>query len=452
MRAFTYFVLAILFACLVLADCEALHANTLTVGPGKMFARIGDAVDRARAGDTILVYPRKGDKPYRKVALLIKVPGLVFHAARSADRSRVRISGKGFNYSGRGRVPRAVFQFNPGADGCVVDGFEIFGAHGEDRNGAAVRINGANGVVVRNCNIHHNDMGIMCGGRVNRGTGKGELIEHCLIHHNGTLDNPGYNHNLYLNGTSVIVRFCSLNNSLSGQNLKSRAHHLRVEYCYIHHSANRELDLVDSVNTALPGSHAVLVGNVIVKAPRTNGNQTVIQFGRDGSKEHNGTLFLVHNTIVTPYVSPIVDLTASKAKVHMSGNIICDGGSGQRNQRLVRVRNGALLRNVGGSRNWSSSGFSLPRGTGLDPKTNLFGRQPSNMFAAPDLHDYRPSARVPEVVGAGQYLDLARIPAVPGLPADIEDIPILSCEYRHPAKRQARPHRRNPDLGAYGVR
>lgn len=77
------------------------------------------------------------------------------------------------------------------------------GAHNKSQNGAGVRINQANHVTIRNCNIHHNDAGIMSNGDVNTGTGLNQRIEYCAIHHNGDLARPGWNHNLYLGGTSV---------------------------------------------------------------------------------------------------------------------------------------------------------------------------------------------------------------------------------------------------------
>ena len=150
------------------------------------------------------------------------------------------------------------------------------------------------------------------------------MIEFCEIHHNGDPADPGYNHNLYLGGTSVTLRACEVHSSLTGHNVKSRAHHNRVEYCYIHDSANREFDLVDAADTAQPDSHAVLLGNIIVKDPNCGGNRSVIHFGQDGGKEHDGTLHLVFNTIVTPFMSPVVELSAPKAKAQLTGNLVWD--------------------------------------------------------------------------------------------------------------------------------
>ncbi len=126
--------------------------------------------------------------------------------------------------------------------------------------------------------------------------------------------------------------------------MKSRAHHTRVEYCYVHHSANREFDLVDAAETARPQSDAVLLGNIIVKDPQCSGNRTVIHFGQDGGKGHNGTLYLAFNTIVTPFLAPVVELSAPKAKAVLLGNLLSDGGNRQQHQVLAVARGGASLR------------------------------------------------------------------------------------------------------------
>ena len=139
-------------------------AATLEVGPGKTFARIEEANAKAQPGDVILVYPRPRGQPYEKTAVFVR-QGTSPSAPCPARGTRwVAISGKGFDYSGAGSTPRAIFQFNPGADGCTLEGFELPGAHNDSHNGAGVRINQANHVTVRNCAIHDNDMGIMSNG------------------------------------------------------------------------------------------------------------------------------------------------------------------------------------------------------------------------------------------------------------------------------------------------
>ncbi len=135
----------------------------------------------------------------------------------------------------RADTPRAIVQFEPGAGGCVLEGFELTNARNRSSNGAGVRINQANDVVVRRCDIHHN----------------------------GSQRRAGFNHNLYLGGTSVRVTAFEIYALTTGHNYKSRAHYNWVETSFIHDSANGEFDIVDGAgNTDSSGSHAVLPGVV----------------------------------------------------------------------------------------------------------------------------------------------------------------------------------------------
>ena len=277
-------------------------AATLDVGSARSYIRIEDALLKARPGDVISVYPGN----YQKTALLVKTPNVHLKAAAE----KITLDGTGFNYSGKGSTPRAIIQFEASASGCTLDGFVLVNASNESFNGAGVRINQANNIIVRNCVLQKNEMGIMSNGSVKDNTATNQLIEGCLISDNGTQKQAGYNHNLYLGGTSVIVRKSEIARSVTGHNIKSRAHITRVENCYIHDSANREVDLVDAAgNTDVPASDAFLVENKIVKSPACTGNRNVIHFGKDGDARHDGTLYLIRNQIVSPYVSPIVDVS-----------------------------------------------------------------------------------------------------------------------------------------------
>ena len=437
-----------LLAGLLCAVASTTAAATLEVGPGKTFTRIEEANAKAQPGDVILVYPLPNDQPYEKTAVYVRQKGLTFRAVPAKGSRWVKISGKGFDYSGRGSTPRAIFQFNRATDDCVLEGFELLGAHNQSHNGAGVRINQANHVTVRNCNIHHNDMGIMSNGDGTLAAAVNQRIENCIIHHNGDFDHPGYNHNLYLGGTSVTLSGCEVHNSLTGHNVKSRAHHTRVEYCYIHHSANREFDLVDSADTALPESHAVLMGNIIVKDPRCKGNRTLLHFGQDGGREHDGTVYLIYNTIITPFISPVVDLSSPGAKAHLLGNLVCDGGAKQNNQKIAVVRAGAEMQNVTGKFNWFSGGFTGLAETSLDPKENLLRRVTEPIFIAPDQHNYRLAKQMARAMTTRLPASRIEVPPTPGV-KQTDRQGTLTRQYRHPGGTEKRPAKKTLTLGAY---
>ena len=429
----------------------SVRAATLEVGAGKRFQRIEDANAVVRDGDVVMVYPLPDHQPYEKTAVFVERKNVTFRAAAGAGEPRVRISGTGYDYSGAGHVPRAIFQFNRGADGCVLEGFELTEAHNGSHNGAGVRINQANDITVRTCEIQHNDMGIMSNGDGSEEIGANQRIERCVIHHNGNRDEPGQNHNLYLGGASVTLFACEVYGSLTGHNVKSRAHLTTVACCYIHDSNNREFDLVDAKETELPGSDALLFGNIIVKDPACQGNRSVIHFGQDGGKHHDGTITLLNNTIVTPFVSPVVDLSAAQARARLVNNIICDGGSGQKNMTLIEARRGgADAKNAAGTHNLLAAGLVMPAaGFPADSNGRLAAMPP---FANPKHGDYHLTAATPQLAGTGLAWEKAGIS--PSLLAGLAAIKLggspLAWQYRQPADVEARTDH-GTTLGAYGT-
>lgn len=328
----------------------------LKVGPGKDFERIEDAVQAAVPGTEIIVYPRKGREPYTQVHILVRTPKLTI---RSADpKHPIVLDGAGFDYSGAGSIPRAIVQFNAGADGGKLVGFILQNAHNQTHNAAGVRISQANGVTVSRCIIRSNDMGVMSDGSAVQKTGTDQRIERCRIVRNGALEDAGFNHNLYLGGNSAVVSRCDIGWSLTGHNLKSRVHQLTVSDCFIHDAANRELDLVDSKeNTDQPNSSTLLLGNRIVKDPNCQGNKNVIHFGTDQGVLHDGVLTLRKNFIETPFSSPVIDLSDGKGLV-LQKNRFSDAGSGSR-APLVQQRTKIDIP-IRGSENQFPKNFILP--------------------------------------------------------------------------------------------
>lgn len=291
-------------------------STTLEVGPGKPFSRIEQAVSVAHEGDSILVYPDPSGYP--KTAILVRTPSLTI---RGVSEKPVIVKGDGFDYSGSGGVPRAIFQFDPESKGSKIQNFDLSGAHNETYNGAGIRIQAASAITVSDCLIHDNDMGIMSNGIEGNDTaGSDQLIEYCLIERNGNQKDPGYNHNLYLGGTSVTLTHCEIRRSTTGHNLKSRAHYIVLQGNYIHDAANREIDLPEAWDTVRADSNAVLIGNRIIKDPNCQGNRGVIHFGAEkGSRK--GNLYLFGNTIVTPFFSPIILVSSLGTEVKADQNL-----------------------------------------------------------------------------------------------------------------------------------
>jgi len=444
-----------LFLCLFVLFVflsAGVHGEVLNVGPDRTYERIERAYKNASPGDTIRVHPKNDNAPYRKVAVNVTKKNITFRAVPYREKHRVPINGEGFNYSGRMPIPRAIFQFNPQADGGVIEGFKLYGASNNSHNGAGVRINQANHVTIRDCEITGNDMGIMSGGRDLGATGVNQRIVGCRIHHNGTAEDPGYNHNLYLGGTSVTITACEIYASTTGHNVKSRAHYTRVQYSYVHDSANREFDLVQRKGvTDAPGSHAVLLGSVIEKKRNMNGNKAVIHYGTESNVDHLGTLSLTNNTVVTPYRSPVMELSAPGASARAVNNIFWNGGVEREKQSLVRTRNGAKAENVSGTRNWFSRGWrhDLKR----------FGTQFKNAyvadagehppFKAPGNGHYHLNQSTGSLVDRGTAWTKLDLPPVPGARKADRAYRKTFYQYTPELKLKKRETDGSPDLGAF---
>ena len=410
------------------------------------------AVVDANDGDTISVYPQHNNAPYPQTALNIDRK-LKIYAVLKPGAPPIPLTGDGFDYSGVGNTPRAIVQFNAQARGSVLKGFELRGARNEAGNAAGVRILGAAKVTIAQCDIHSNDMGVMSGPFDATHKAFDQRIEDCHIHHNGAppenTKRDGYAHNLYLGGDSVTVIGCDIHHATAGHNIKSRARANIIEANYIHDAKNRELDFVDSALTARPDSYATVIGNIIVKNtdPQIRGNRAVIQYGQDGNSTRGGTLFLLFNTIVTPYVSPVVDLSSSKAGLVMVNNLIDDGGANANGQVLVTAeRNGANFRYVQGSHNWLSSGFVASaenlgfddiRATRLDPP-----------FRDPANGDYRLIIEARGITNAGRRL--FSLPNIPNMKRGGQTIGIHL--FTPPLGHAARSWRSTPDIGAYELK
>lgn len=354
-----------------------LSTRILAVGDGHPYSRIDDAIRDAKPGDTVTIY--KKSSGYHATAMRILTPRIRVVGMSS---EKIVLDGEGFEYSGAGSVPRAIVQLEPTASDVTIENLEFRGAHNQSFNGAGVRINGAMRATVRDCVIHGNDMGIMSNGAANEPDAATEqLIDHCRIYANGNLKDPGYNHNLYLGGTSVTVQFCEIYGALTGHNLKSRAHFNLVRYCHIYDSANRELDFVEAWDTERADSNAVLIGNVIAKDPGCKGNRAVIHFGQEKGKR-NGQIYLFHNTIVTPFQSPVVMVTSPQASLEMDGNVIYNPA--EASPQLASLVPGMSSQAVQGRANWISHNYDLGS-TALAPAQQtmgtLKGAAPSDAFA-----------------------------------------------------------------------
>ena len=190
----------------------------------------------------------------------------------------------------------------------------------------------------------------------------------------------------------------------------------------------------------------MLLGNVIVKDPKCGGNHAVIHFGQDGGKPHDGTLHLAFNTVVTHFISPVVELSAAGAKARLLGNVVASGIR-QAGQKVAGVRNGAAMQNIGGESNWFCGDFSAQE-TGLDSKGNHFEALAGDLFLGPHDDNYRLPPQAAQRMTVASTAELLELPSVPGLP-DTAILRPLDWQYHHPAGREKRPAEQSVTAGAF---
>ncbi len=319
------------------------NAKDFHVGASRDNKTLKEAVNRLQPGDRVLIDPGI----YREVMKITAngkrdKPIII----RGIGDTRPVFDAEGLNVSGRGANPRAIFQIE-GAN-IIIEHLEFRNAR-NGNNGAGIRPLQTKNLIIRDCSIHHCDMGIQGGDR------ETVTIEYCDIGFNSTEKHNGYSHNFYMLGNRVVVRNCYIHDSLYGQNYKSRAHYNELWYNWIIDSNEGEVGPVDGKGqTNLPNSHVLMVGNVIVSKPnRTGNNAKYILVGSELGGSHDGTLFMFFNVLIagTPRIK-FIQLDDPKTNAVVKYNIFY--GSNQIITRRYPENQ------VVGSDNWLPNSADLP--------------------------------------------------------------------------------------------
>ncbi|MEY4905428.1 MAG: hypothetical protein RLZZ292_3243 [Bacteroidota bacterium] len=181
--------------------------------------------------------------------------------------------------------------FVTGGSNIRIENIEFANAVVVDHNGAGIRQEGAN-LYVKHCRFVANEMGILGGNIPNCKT----TIEYCEFLNGGSTQNPGYQHNIYINHIDTLVFQYNYSHDAiaEGHELKSRAAYNFILYNRI---ANEQS--VDSRTIDLPnGGTSVLVGNIIEQG-ENSANTNLLGYGLEGlsnSAPHN--LWLANNTFI----------------------------------------------------------------------------------------------------------------------------------------------------------
>ncbi|MBA3709536.1 MAG: hypothetical protein H0W83_12040 [Planctomycetes bacterium] len=278
--------------------------RTLTVGPGKTYAKPSQAAAAAIDNDTILIDAGlySGDAcAWYSNNLTIRGVGGMAHLASAGVVSQ-------------GKAIWVIVGAN-----TTVENIEFSDATlAVDQNGAGIRLEGA-GLTVRGCFFHDNDDGILAGANL----ASDILIEYSEFANNGFGD--GYSHNLYIgNVRSFTFQYCYSHHAKVGHDFKSRANVNRILY-------NRIMDEASgtaSYTIDLPnGGDSYVIGNLIQQGPQTQ-NSGIVSYGLEGGTNTLQQLYFINNTVVNDRVGgTFLQIGASTTLAKIHNNIFYGSGT-----------------------------------------------------------------------------------------------------------------------------
>ncbi|MBK9104498.1 MAG: T9SS type A sorting domain-containing protein [Saprospiraceae bacterium] len=270
-----------LFTLLLCFILPTSQATTWYVGPTRIYPYCSQIAGQVQNGDTILI----------DAATYVNDPQVIW------NKSDLYIAGIG----GRPRLEAGSIIANDMSNGkgiFVISGanvhvhnIEFARAVVQDNNGAGIRQEGAN-LWVSNCRFDSNEMGILGGNIANCKT----TVEYCEFVNNGSIFNPGYQHNIYINHIdSLVFRFNYSHDAIAeGHELKSRATYNFILYNRIANESGDDSRTIDLPN----GGTSVIVGNVIEQGPNS-ANSNILGYGLEGltnNAPHH--LFCCNNTFI----------------------------------------------------------------------------------------------------------------------------------------------------------
>jgi hypothetical protein len=295
---------------------------TLTVGPGKMYKNVKDALSQAIKGDTIEVDAR----------------GVYFGADAMCAVTVDNITIVGVN--GRPKMQaepklkltwgKALWVLN--AANTTVRNIELSDAACEDLNGAGIRIDEAavGAITIKDCYFNSCQNGILGGTPAVTALD----IENCEFNYCGAGD--GLSHSVYIgNVDSLIFEYNYSHHVAAGHHLKTRANNNIIQY-------NRLADedtssrWNSSSNIDIPdGGNAYIVGNILQQGTYKSNNGRMISYGLESTKNSEKEVYIANNTFINErtdlglFISALNDPTYTIAYVNniFSGVGTITGGS-----------------------------------------------------------------------------------------------------------------------------
>jgi hypothetical protein len=367
----------------------SVSAATLSVGPGKTYAAPCAAFAAAKDGDIVEI---TGNTTYSGDVCGIYRNYLTIRGVNG----RPRIDAAGRNAMGKGT-------WVVSGSNVTIDNVEMFGAKVADKNGAALRLEGAN-YTLRNAFLHDNENGILTGAN----TASNLVIEYSEFGHNGYGD--GYSHNLYIgNIASLTFRYNYSHDANVGHNLKSRARVNTIVYNRFSSGVAGSTAIgAPSYEIDLPNAGTTYVIGNVIEQPASHNNPTMLAYGEEGASNPGKDLYVVNNTFLNDD--------------SVRGTFVLVGSG---------VTTPALLQN-----NIFGGTGTLTTQTSALQKTNYRAVAPG--FVSRSTWDLRPLANA-LVTNAGS------VPGVSAAGVSLKPV----AQYKHTASATSRPVLGAYDIGAY---
>jgi hypothetical protein len=373
-----------------------LKAASYEVGPGLIYATIA-SVPALSPGDVVNIHCGTYNEVRRWTDSGASGQPITLRGVCAG--SRPVIDGTGQDVSGNGAAPRAVWQIE--GSYYAIAGLEFENARNGD-NGAGIRMLNSF-VTIDNCEFTNSDMGIV----TSTTNADNIVVQSSEIAFNGTGALDGFSHNVYLTaGGTITFQFCFIHDAVSGENFKSRAHYTQLFYNFIAYGAEDEVEGDDGADTTTPNSNMTMIGNILVSTPNRTVNTTkFIMFGQDTGGTHNGTLYLINNTLIAATSSiGFLRSSATESAIVAVNNIFYGSDT------IVQP---GFTTNISGTNNWVPITAVIPAGF----TSNTLGTDPAFVnLAGTDFHLTSGSTALKIGATAPVYLDGSGV-SYSGIPA-----------------------------------
>jgi hypothetical protein len=265
--------LAVVLTASLATSCQV--PTVRKVGPGHAYAKPCQAIAAAVAGDIVEI-DAAGNGTYDGDVCSWSKNNLTI----TGVNGRARIDAAGRNSGGKGIWVIA-------GNNTVIRNVELSGATVPDRNGAAIRQEGA-GLTVQNSFFHDNENGILAGANPSSDI----TVQSSEFSRNGYGD--GYSHNMYIGAVRSFTLIYSYSHDADvGHLVKSRA-----VTNYILYNRLTQQQGTGSYELNLPNAGlSYVIGNAVQQGSPSQ-NSTLVSYGEEGVTHPSSQLYLVNNTFV----------------------------------------------------------------------------------------------------------------------------------------------------------